>query len=281
MGSWKIGRFFGIDVYVHFLFLLVPLFTFWSNRQYGLAEAVYDVAVVLTLFFCVLLHEYGHALMARCFGIGTRDITLTPIGGIARLNRMSEHPLEEFAIAVAGPAVNVAIALGLYGGMTLAKLPALDAELMMFGNYTLRFMATLLWLNIILVAFNLLPAFPMDGGRVLRALLSMAMDRVRATEIAAGVGSVMTVLFFIAGLVFGSWTLPLVAVFIYFVGRQELAMVRFQEYQRRQQRSGSSASATFFASADPNSPGFNGYAWDERNHAWVEFRDGRPVGLKP
>src|SRR5262245_34997323 len=118
--SWKLGTAFGIGLYVHWSFLLAPALVLMNNWAHGLEAAALAVGVVLAVFGCVLLHELGHALMARRFGIGTRDITLYPIGGVARLERMSDSPLEELAIAVAGPAVNVAIAAGLYAGMALA-----------------------------------------------------------------------------------------------------------------------------------------------------------------
>src|SRR5438876_7870065 len=120
--SWKLGTAFGIGIYIHWTFLLLVGFVLLSNRNLGAPQAVYAVAVLLAVFGCVVLHELGHALMARRFGIPTFDITLYPIGGVARLARMSDSPGEELAIAVAGPMVNVAIAAGLYAGMALAGL---------------------------------------------------------------------------------------------------------------------------------------------------------------
>ncbi|MCA9154797.1 MAG: site-2 protease family protein [Planctomycetales bacterium] len=180
-GSWRLGTLSGIGVYVHWSFLILPLLvggtTILSAGPWAAAEAV---IFVLAVFGCVVLHEMGHALTARQFGIGTRDITLLPIGGVARLDRMPRKPWQEFAVAVAGPAVNVVIAavlfLGLIGYGVERMLNPAD------------FLVRLMWTNIALVAFNMLPAFPMDGGRVLRSLLAMVVSYERATNIAAIVG---------------------------------------------------------------------------------------------
>lgn len=228
--SWKLGTAFGIGVYIHWTFLLLVGFVLLSNWDLGGPHlAVYAVGVLLAVFGCVVLHELGHALMARRFGIPTRDITLYPIGGVARLARMSERPWEEFCIAIAGPAVNVLIAGLLFAwlvffGFSLESEAEIAAYLK--GNYLL----TLAMINVGLVVFNLVPAFPMDGGRVLRAVLVPGLGRLRATEIAANVGAFFAVLFMLAGI----WKpmLILVGGFVLLAGRQELWTVRRQEYLR-------------------------------------------------
>src|SRR5205085_5928595 len=145
--SWKLGTAFGIGLFVHWSFLLAPALVFYSNLDSGLYAALFSVSVTLAVFGCVLLHELGHALMARTFGIGTKDITLLPIGGVARLERMSDHPGEEMAIAVAGPLVNVVIAAGLWIGMVLAGLGNLPftatPELLAYGSAGTVFLAML------------------------------------------------------------------------------------------------------------------------------------------
>jgi Zn-dependent protease len=210
--SWRIGRIAGIDVYVHFTFLLLLA---WVGVEYylahgSLAEALYGVAFILALFGIVVLHELGHALAARGYGIRTRDITLLPIGGVARLERMPEEPRQELVVALAGPAVNVVMAVGIYIGMALGQgLAPLGDVLSVEGN----FVSQLFWVNVSLALFNLLPAFPMDGGRVLRALLAFRLDYVRATQVAARVGQGMALLFGFVGLFFNPF-LVFIALFL-------------------------------------------------------------------
>ena len=163
--SWKLGRFAGIDVFLHPTFFLILLFP----------AAAAHLPLVLAMFACVLLHEYGHALTARRFGIGTTDITLYPIGGVARLTRMPRAPGVELLIALAGPAVNLAIAAALFLTFGLASAVGAGA-----------FCADLLAMNLVLAFFNLIPAFPMDGGRVLRAVLAkLAPDHVSKADVDA------------------------------------------------------------------------------------------------
>jgi Zn-dependent protease len=182
--SLHLGRWLGIDVYLHFTFLLLLAFIGLSQGLIGrsLDAALGGVLFFTGLFVCVLLHEYGHALAARRYGIGTRDITLLPIGGVARLERMPEKPSQEFGVALAGPAVNVIIALGLFIGLKLGGWWQPLSSLSTTGG---NIFERLLVANVFLVLFNLLPAFPMDGGRVLRALLAMKLNHTRATRIAA------------------------------------------------------------------------------------------------
>ncbi len=224
--SFHLGRLLGIDVYIHFTFLLLLAFIGLSHGLAGRsAEAALNgVLFFAGLFVCVLLHEYGHALAARRYGIGTRDITLLPIGGVARLERMPDKPSQEFAVALAGPAVNVVIAAALFVGLwsgghwqPLATLSTTSGSLF----------ERLLVANGFLVLFNLLPAFPMDGGRVLRSLLAMRMDYPRATGIAAAIGKGMAVLFGFAGL-FGNPMLLLIALFVWAGATQEAAAAQMK-----------------------------------------------------
>ena len=219
--SMKLGRILGIDVYVHFTFLLLLGFVglaHWMTER-SLEAALTGLLFFTGLFACVLLHEYGHALAARKYGIATRDITLLPIGGLARLERMPDKPSQELVVALAGPLVNVIIAAGLFLGLTLTGTwQPLASLTTTSGNLLERLLAV----NVFLVLFNLLPAFPMDGGRVLRSLLAMRLDYARATRIAARIGQGMALVFGFIGL-FTNPMLLLIALFVWVGAAQEAA----------------------------------------------------------
>jgi Zn-dependent protease len=216
--SWKLGRVAGIDVFLHPTFLL--LLAYVGLTQGGIGS----VFLVSSVFGCVLLHELGHALTARRFGIATEDITLYPIGGVARLRRMPRAPGAELLIALAGPAVNVVIVLALATarGLGLFGPPELPSVLGAFVD-------VLILINQSLALFNLIPAFPMDGGRVLRALLSGWVGRVRATTIAAGLGRGLALVFGLYCLFQGLFLQAMLAAFIYIAAGQELARVVAEE----------------------------------------------------
>ena len=210
--SWKLGRVSGIDIFLHPTFFLILAFPQVTSGGY------FGLAVVLASFGCVLLHELGHALMARRFGIGTRDITIYPIGGVARLERMPRAPGAELAIALAGPAVNLAIAGGLFGLGALGLFgPTLIESRVGF------FALNMIFVNMVLALFNLIPAFPMDGGRVLRALLSGWIGRMRATYVAAQLGRGLAIVFGIYSLMNGMWIQIFLSTFIYMAAGAELA----------------------------------------------------------
>jgi len=222
--SWKIGRLAGINVYMHATFMLLLafiVFASWSEKHDLNATAV-AVVFVLVIFACVVLHELGHALTARRYGIRTRDIILLPIGGVARLERMPDKPLEELKVALAGPAVNVVIAGGLL--LLLAGLnihPKLAQIELISGSFLERTLAANLWL----AGFNLIPAFPMDGGRVLRALLATRMDYTRATLKAAHIGQALALVFGFLGLVRDPFLL-FIALFVWMGAEAEAATVQ-------------------------------------------------------
>ena len=219
--SIKIGSLFGIDLKVHLTFLLILI---WGAFNYGgSAGPLYGVVVILALFTLVVLHELGHSLAAMGFGIPVKDITLLPIGGVARLERMPEKPMQELVVALAGPLVNVVLALLLLPVVTsLAALQSVELSIRLITQPgVLGLLTFLLWANITLVIFNMIPAFPLDGGRVLRAALGFFASYQKATSIAVNVGRLFAVAIAIYGIYDGQIFLTVISFFIFVVGGQE------------------------------------------------------------
>jgi Zn-dependent protease/CBS domain-containing protein len=236
MGSaFKIGRAFGIDLKVHWtFFLLLAFFAFTGYQRTGsLTNALITALVIVALFVCVVLHEYGHSLVAQRMGIEIQDITLLPIGGVARLKSLPTRPMDEVKIAIAGPLVNVVLAPIFFAvALLLGASPLEPANILQGGNSLGQIFAYLGLINVALVVFNLIPAFPMDGGRVLRGLLATRLGPVRATDISSAIGQVFAFAFFLIGLLSGNLLLALVAVFIFFGAGGEAQMVRQRELTR-------------------------------------------------
>lgn len=224
--SWRLFRAGGVGIYVHVTFFLLLIWVGVENYlvEHRWEDAVAGIIFILALFTIVVLHEFGHAMMARRFGVQTRDITLLPIGGVARLDRMPEEPKQELAIAIAGPAVNVLLAILFFSVLAMENQFQATRQLAGAGDH---FLWNLVRINVVLAVFNLLPAFPMDGGRVLRALLATRMNYVRATNIAANIGQAMAFVFGIAGL-FVNPLLVLVAVFVWMGAVQESGVVQMR-----------------------------------------------------
>ncbi len=221
--SLRIGKLFGIPVYIHLTFLLLLVWIgvlSWREGE-SIRAGLEGVGFISTIFLCVVLHELGHALTARRYGIVTRDITLLPIGGVARMERMPDDPRQELWVALAGPAVNVVIAAALIAFAGVA------AAIPDFSLASGTFLNRLVAVNVFLVLFNLLPAFPMDGGRVLRALLARRMEYTRATHLAATVGQMMALLFGFVGL-FVNPMLIFIAFFVWIGAAQEASMVQMK-----------------------------------------------------
>lgn len=233
----------GIDVRVHWSFVLIPAFgafLYGSGPAGWLLGGLYGVLTMLLLFASVTLHEYGHALTARRFGIGTRSILLLPIGGVANLERIPEKPGQEIAIVVAGPLVNVVIALLLTplalllnGGNStgIFTINAVNANIQNPG--LLNLLIFLISTNLLLALFNLLPAFPLDGGRLLRALLAYVQPYPQATQVAVAVGRLLAVLMAVFGIFTGAIGLLLIAFFVYVGGSAELEAVSSRAVLRR------------------------------------------------
>src|SRR3712207_3371879 len=228
-GAFKIGRVAGIDLKVHWtFFLLLAYFAFAGYQGSGsVINALVTALVIVALFVCVVLHEYGHSLVAQRLGIEIEDITVLPIGGVARLKSLPDKPWDEVKIAVAGPLVNVVLAPIFFAIALLLGASPLDiANIVQGGNSLGQIFAYLGFINVALVLFNLIPAFPLDGGRVLRGLLATRLGAVRATDISSAIGQFFAFAFFLIGLLGGNFLLALVAVFIFFGASGEAQMVR-------------------------------------------------------
>jgi Zn-dependent protease/CBS domain-containing protein len=231
--SWSItiARVAGSEIRIHLTFLLLLAWIGIAQYMAGGTNAAIDgIAFIVAVFACVVLHELGHAVAARRYGITTPDITLLPIGGLARLSRVPETPSEEIVIALAGPAVNVVIALILIVFLGARIDPNAMSEI---ENPTYGFLARLASVNVFLVLFNLIPAFPMDGGRVLRALLAFRLGRRRATEIAARIGQALAFAFGFIGLLNGNAILVFIGIFVYLAAAGEAGQVGLIEAARR------------------------------------------------
>jgi Zn-dependent protease len=274
--SWKIGRAFGIPLYIHPTFLLLPALILLLYRGQEWPVILFILAGVPVIFACILLHELGHALMARYFGIPTRDITLTPIGGIARLERMTDEPSQELLVALAGPAVNVVIAVLLsplvfvafVGGLWVppteaARLLAASPAQLLFTYFVSLFVA-----NVGLVVFNMIPCFPMDGGRVFRSILAMVFGLMRATEIAAAVGLAVAALLGLLAVFQGMWLLLAVVLFIALAGQAELRALRYRE-------AAAARAAQRQADYPPYDPGYGG------DFPVLPASQPRPVPVRP
>jgi Zn-dependent protease/predicted transcriptional regulator len=281
--SFRIGRLAGIDIFVHFTFLLLLGWIAFSGYAAtgDPVVALSGVLLIGAVFFIIVLHELGHAMAARYYGIPTKDITLLPIGGVARLERMPEKPVQELVVALAGPAVNVVLAVFFGALLFLQGPPRLEQVLTLSAGLV----GQLFLINVGLVLFNMLPAFPMDGGRVLRALLAMWLGSSRATQIAARVGQAMAIVFALVGL-FGvpglferNLMLVLLAVFVWIGAREEASAVR-----TRSGLAGVSVGALMvrqFAAVSPDDPleTVVGYARRTFQQDFPVVVSGRMIGL--
>ncbi len=282
MKSWSlpVGKFFGIQVYIHWTFwiLLVWIFLMHVRADDGLSEAIRGVLFILALFGCVVLHEFGHALTAKRFGVVTRDITLYPIGGVSSFESMPEKPAHEFLISLAGPLVNVFIAgilwVYLSSSGQMPDLSLLTAE----DTSKLPFLFTLFVANAVLAAFNLIPAFPMDGGRVFRALLCFTFDKATATRIAATLGQLLAIGFVFLGFYSNFW-LVFIGLFIFLGAGGEAAFE-----QTKAALDGLTVKDALmhrFTVLEPNAPlGDAVYALlNSQETEFVVADEGNPVGL--
>ncbi len=229
-GTFQIAKLFGIPVLLHWSFALIIFWVLYSGYSSGLDSAgtAWLGLMMLSLFVCVVLHEYGHALTARVYGVNTKDIVLLPIGGVARLDSLPDKPIQEFLIAAAGPLVNIAIALVLSITFLWTPFAEVERQLVNAGSINATtFVPYLIFLNITLAIFNLLPAFPMDGGRILRSLLAIKLGKVKATKVAAIIGQIFAGLFIVGSIYpFQNPVFTLLGVFIFLSAMQEYRAVK-------------------------------------------------------
>lgn len=246
--TFPLGRLFGSELRVHAtFFLLLAWVAAAAWAESGPAAALDNTLFVIALFACVVAHEFGHALTARRYGIRTPDITLLPIGGMARMEKMPEQPGQEIAVALAGPAVNVVI-----WAVLIAFGASTEMEALSNPSNPQDFLGRLAAVNLFLAVFNLIPAFPMDGGRVLRAALSIGMDRVRATRIAATAGQLVAFVFGFLGLTSGNLILLLIALFVFMAAQAEARDVESRDIATGLHLR--DAVITSFESLSPNDP---------------------------
>jgi Zn-dependent protease/CBS domain-containing protein len=234
-GSFKIGRAFGIDVKVHWsFFLLLAFFGYLAFRDSGsLISALVTIGIVVALFFCVLLHEFGHSLVAIRLGSEVQDITLLPIGGLARMKSLPERPIDEVKVAVAGPLVNVVLAPIFFGlALLFGGSLSVPTDIISGVDSVGQISVALGTINVALVIFNMIPAFPMDGGRVLRGLLATRLGPVRATDISSTVGQGFAILFILVGFLGQNFLLAIVGFFVFLGASGEAQFVRQREQMR-------------------------------------------------
>lgn len=241
-GSLQVAKMFGIPVKLHWSFALFILYIFYSGYSTGrdLESIGLMTVFMLALFACVVLHEYGHALTARKYGVQTRDIILSPIGGVARLERLPEKPIQEFYVAIAGPLVNLAIVILIIPLLLFLCKDEISWDSgflrsllnMIAFSKPLEVLPFLLLGNILLAGFNLLPAFPMDGGRIFRSLLSMKFGKLNATRIASYLGNFFGILMLIYGIYESNIITSVIGVFIFLMATQEYRMVKMETVLR-------------------------------------------------
>jgi Zn-dependent protease/CBS domain-containing protein len=220
--SFKIGKLFGIPIRVHLTFLLLLFFIGISGSKQGGSEgAILGMIVIIFIFICVILHEVGHSLVAIHYGIKVNDIILLPIGGVSRMEEIPEDPKQEITISVVGPLVSFGLAILFF---VLSEVTHQGIGFKQINIYSRNVVASLFWINLVLGVFNLIPAFPMDGGRVLRGILAIRMESLKATKIAVGIGQGFAILLFFFGIFF-NWWMALIAIFIYLGAEGEERMV--------------------------------------------------------
>lgn len=231
--SWSLplGSLFGVKVRIHFTFFFLLAWYGWDEWQYtGWEGARFRILFIILLFTCILAHEFGHILTARYFGIRSPSVTLWPFGGVALLERTPEKPKEEFLITLAGPMVNVAIFGILYATFYTGNIPRIQYIYINYGKYIYELIENIMLVNLYVAIFNFIPAFPMDGGRILRSVLSFFFGFITATKIATYLGQAIACLFVFWGIYDETYMLSIIGIFIFSAARTELQYIRQREW---------------------------------------------------
>jgi Zn-dependent protease len=284
--SLKIGRVAGFDVSLHWTMWFLPVFILVRGLfLYPADEALLQTVLVFGVYVCLVFHEFGKVMMARCLELPIRDIVLYPIGGTARLTIVSERPWKEIWVAAAGPMMDLLVCAALSGGfwsLGLTLSPHLDTT----QPYAETFFNRLFWLNVLLAIVHVVPAFPMDGGRIFRGALALSAQRFRATEVAAMLSSFIAILFLVAGMIWiGTvwWLIPM-GIIIHLSGQQELMSVRYFSWIQDPAFGSLHRSPEmvpvdqlFDEDSYPREANFSGLVWNPRNRLWIVWRNGHPV----
>jgi Zn-dependent protease len=284
--SLPIGTLFGSELRVHWSWPALPVgVAAYSYAVYPWREATFEVLLVLAAYVCVLGHESVQFLAARRFGLGTRDVTLYPFWGVARLTRLSDRPWQENYIAAAGP-VFLALVATLIGGLLAAGGFGVWVFPQTVGDPNAEaFLHHLFWANVLLAGLHCLPILPLDGGRIFRASLAMTASRLRATEVAAALSTLGAALLLLAAVVwFKSPLMGVTAVLLYLGAQEDLGSNRYFASIRHERGEGGPAPAVLVpmdqivtADCRPAEPNFTGFTWNARARLWIEWRNGQPV----
>lgn len=285
MRPLTIGTFFGSELRLHWSWPLLPV----AVAGYSLAllpsqEAGLWVLLLLAVYVCVLAHEVVQLLAARSFGLGTRDVTLYPFWGVARLTRLSERPWQENYIAATGPILLALIATALGGGLSVAEQNVAYPD-DVHGFTFNTFFVHLFWANVLLAALHCLPILPLDAGRIFRASLAMTVSRLRATEVSAALSTLGSAILLIAAIIWlKSPLVGLTAILLYLGAQEDLGTARFFAAMRHNRGEGAPAPAVMVpmdqivtAESRPSESNFTGFTWNSRARLWIEWRDGQPI----
>jgi Zn-dependent protease len=287
--SLKIGSWWGIDIFLHWTMWLLPFFILCRGLVLYSAEpdeTALQTTLVFGVYLCLLVNELAHLAVARWLALGVRDLTLYPIGGIMRLSVIGERPWKEPWVAAAGPLTHLLIA-GAIAVAFLAAGLALAPRLNASQPYVETFFNRLFWLNVLLAILQIIPAFPMDGGRIFRGALALSVPRLRATETAALLSSFVALLMLVPGMVWLSsvwWLIPL-GIIVHVGGQQELLSVRYYAGLQQPLPGAPPTAPIIMAPIDqlldddvrPSEPDFTGLIWNPKNRLWIVWRNGEPV----